>query len=250
MIAITRLPGEGLGDCALTFVERQAIDVGRAKTEHAGYCAALEEMGVKMRVLQAEEGMPDGMFVEDAAVVLEEAAVVGRMGAESRRGEVESVAKVLGEYREVIWMKAGRLEGGDVMRVGKRIYVGVSARTNRAGMGEFAGIVQRFGYEVVPVAVRGCLHLKTGATALDGGTVLVNKDWVEAAAFLGMRTIEVAEAFGGNGLVVGGKVIVSASFPRTRARIENAGFGTRVVEIGEFEKMEAGVTCMSLVFGV
>ena len=249
MRAIVRPPGAALADCALTFLERRPIDVERAREQHAGYRAALAAAGLAVETLATEDDQPDATFVEDAAVVLDEIAILTRPAAAARRAEVESVARALGAYREVHAIAApATLEGGDVLRLGRRLYVGLSTRTDAAGARALAALVEPLGYDVRPVGVAGCLHLKSAVTALDDETVLLNPDWVEVAALAGLERVEVApdEPFAGCALALPGTLLVSASWPRTREALAREGFPSRAVAIDELEKAEAGLTCLSL----
>jgi dimethylargininase len=199
--------------------------------------------------LPAEPGLPDSVFVEDPAIVLDEIAVIARMGAAERRPEAESLAAALSHYRELRWMAApATIEGGDVLCVGNTLYVGVSRRTNREGVEQLAGLVAPFGYSVTPVAVHGCLHLKTAITPLGDGVLLANRRLIDAGAFRDFQILDVSpdEPWAANALRVGDTVLLPSAFPRTREVVEKAGFQVRSLDISEFLKAEAGLTCMSL----
>ncbi|HYI00361.1 N(G),N(G)-dimethylarginine dimethylaminohydrolase, partial [Hyalangium sp.] len=196
------------------------------------------------------ESMPDAVFIEDVAVVLDEVAVLTRPGAESRRAEVLSVAEVLARHRPLRTLEApGTLDGGDVLRVGRTLYVGQSERTNAAGTVQLRGHVAGFGYEVRPVPIRGCLHLKSAVTQVADDTLLVQPAWVDPVAFAGFRVIEVdpGEEHAANALWVGGGVVYPACFPRTQQRLEDAGIAVTPVDVSELQKAEGAVTCCSLV---
>lgn len=249
--AITKAVGRRLSDCALTFVDREPIDSAKAAVQHAAYVEALRRAGADVEVLAADDALPDSVFVEDAAVVFDEAAVVARPGTPLRRSEVPAVATALSAYRTLLPIEIpATLEGGDVLRIGRDFSVGVSSRTNAEGVSQFASFVREFGYRVAPVEVRGCLHLKTAVTALDPETLLVNPSWIDAAALPGDRKLVVPpdEPFGANALVVNGIVHLSARWERTRRLVEEAGFPVNALEVSEFEKAEAGLTCLSLIF--
>jgi dimethylargininase len=251
LLALTHAVGPRLHECALTFVERRPIDVARARQQHAAYCRLLESCGATVRTVEVNLAEPDGVFVEDVAVVLDEVAVAAAMGTPSRRGEVARMIEVLAGYRPVLRIDPpATLEGGDVLRIGRRLFVGRSTRTDAAGIAALQRLVAPSGYEVVPVTVRGCLHLKTGCTALDDRTLLANPGWVDLAPFAGFEVVAVApdEPGGANALRLGATVCLPASHPHTAARVRARGFDVRTVDIGEFEKAEAGVTCLSIVF--
>jgi dimethylargininase len=251
IVALTREPGRALDACELTYREREPIDPDAAARQHRGYCEALRSCGARVVTLPPAGEFPDGVFVEDTAVVLEEVAVLTRPGVESRRGEVAVIEPEVARLRPVVRVgPPATLEGGDVMRLGRTLYVGLSPRTNAEGVATLRHLVAPYGYEVVAVELRGCLHLKTGCSALDDATVLANPEWVDADVFRGREVVAVdpAEPWGANVLHVGGSVCVSASFPRTAEMLSARGRDVHAVEVSEFAKAEAGMTCMSLLF--
>lgn len=249
--AVVRSPSDALEGGARTFVERAPIDVERARSQHAGYADALRSLGVRVTHLPELPGHPDAVFVEDAAVVLDRAAVITRSSEASRRGEGESILRVLAEHRATSQLEApATLDGGDVLRIGARLYVGRTARSNDAGREALRHVAEREGMTLVGVDVAGCLHLKTGCTCVGTDTLLFNPAWVDGAAIDVARRIEVdpAEPFGANTLTVGEHTLVSASAPRTAERLRDARFSVRMCDISELEKAEAGLTCLSLVY--
>jgi dimethylargininase len=251
LIAITRPPGPELARCELTHLPRQSIDGQRAEAQHRAYQNACRDAGVLVIELPADPAFPDGVFVEDTAVVLEEVAVIAAPGVASRQGEPLAVASALRPYRPLLRLPPGvTLEGGDVLRLGRTLYVGLSGRTREAGLRALEELVRPFGYGVVPVGVRGCLHLKSGCTALDGETLLINREWVDAAAFGPARLVDTPaeEPGGANVLSLPGAVLVSAAFPRTGDRLRDLGYASVTLDVSELHKAEAGLTCMSLVF--
>lgn len=257
IVALVRRPAPTLAErCELTFLERAPIDVATLERQHAAYRDALTATGARVIALDAIASAPDSVFVEDAAVVLDEVAILARPGVDSRRCEPDRIEAPLSTYRHRIERidAPATLEGGDVLRIGDTLFVGLSGRTNRAGLERLASIARRYGYTTVPVRVRGSLHLKTACTALDATTVLLNPDWVDATAFARFARIEVAddETFAANVLPIGETLVANAAFPRTLARVrahaERAGLRVCAVDISEFGKAEAGLTCMSLVF--
>jgi dimethylargininase len=253
--AITRTPAPALAQaCELTFLARQPIDFARALQQHAAYCDALRQAGAQVTILPALDDLPDSVFVEDSAVVLDELVVLTRPGVASRLAEVDAIASALAAHRtRVVQIAApGTLDGGDVLRVGKRLFAGWSSRSNDAGIAQLRTHVEPLGYTVQAVDVHGSLHLKTACTALDDNTLLLNPNWLDSRAMTGFTHIHVdaTEPFGGNVLPIGDALIINAAFTRTQALIEQHGQGRRViaVDISEFGKAEAGLTCMSLVF--
>jgi len=250
-IAITREVSPALGSCELSYIPRDAIDLARAREQHRDYQQALEALGCQLLTLPAEPDLPDSVFVEDVAIVLDEVAILTRPGALSRRTEVASIADVLWRYRTLLSIQApGTLDGGDVLRVGHTLYVGESARSNAAGIGQLRELLAGQGYAVRGVPTRGCLHLKSAVTHLDDDTLLLQPEWVDRERFAGFRIIEVdpAEPHAANVLRVGDALVMPASFPRTRQRLLEAGFNVTAVDVSELQKAEGAVTCCSLVF--
>lgn len=251
LTAITRGVSPLLAECELTWLAREPIDMELARAQHRAYEQALREAGARVIALPALHGQPDCVFVEDPALVLDEVAVITSMGAASRRGERASLAEALATFRPVIHMREpGMLEGGDVMRVGRRLYAGLSHRTDSAGIAELAGLLLPFGYEVIGVPLRNCLHLKSGCTYVGDETVLINPEWVDPAGIGDYRFIEVAEGEAGaaNALRVGETVLIPSAWPRTAGKLRRAGYRVRELELSELLKAESGVTCSSLLF--
>jgi len=250
-IAITRDVSASLGDCQLSFVPRTGIDVGVATRQHEAYRAALESLGCRVIALPAEDAMPDAVFVEDVALVLDEVAVMTRPGAGSRRDEGETIEPVLAAFRPVVAITApGTLDGGDVLRIGRTVYVGESARSNAEGIAQLRALLAPHRYDVQAVATRGCLHLKSAATQVADGVLLVQPAWVDPAVFAGQRVIEVdpGEEHAANALRIGDGIVYPAAFPRTRRRLEEAGIAVTTVDLSELQKAEGATTCCSLLF--
>jgi dimethylargininase len=251
MRALVREVSPHLARCELTYLERAAIATERAQREHRGYTQALQALGCQLEWLVPLPEHADGVFVEDTAVVLPELAVITRPGAASRRGETASVAAALERWRPVLRLAPPAcLEGGDVLQIGRTLYVGVSGRTNAAGADELARLVAPLGYRVQPCAVRGCLHLKSACSFIPPDTLLLNPEWVDARAFDAPRIITVAagEPYGANTLTCGGTTLVSAAYPQTLRRLQTAGVQCQVLEVSELHKAESALTCMSLMF--
>jgi dimethylargininase len=249
--AITRAVSPAINQCEIGYIEREPIDLEKANHQHGQYEALLAELGATVISLPAEPDYPDSVFVEDPAVVVDEVAIMTRMGAASREGESQSLARALEAYRPLRWLREpATLEGGDVMRIGRTLYVGVSHRTNRAGIEQFTGELARLGYSVVPVEVRGALHLKTACCSLGDGVILANRAWLHLEPLSRFRIVDVAagEERGANVLSVGGSVIVPASFPKTADILAGEGLDVRTLDVSELMKAEAGVTCCSLIF--
>jgi dimethylargininase len=247
--ALTRQVGSSFASCELTFLERQAIDVAKAMEQHRAYEVCLAELGVHVTSLPADPLFPDGVFVEDPAIVLNEVAIITRPGAESRRGETVSIAQALLPFRELRYIREpATLEGGDVLLIGKTLYVGLSRRTNREGIAQLADMLDPLGYRVVPVEVTGCLHLKSGACWAGGDVILANREWVDVSPFRDFKIVDVAEPSAADVLPIGDTLLVPSNFVRTCERLEASGIRVRPIDVSELQKAEAGVTCMSLVF--
>jgi len=251
LIAVTRPVSESLAECALTHLPRVPVDLDRARLQHAAYEDALRSLGAAVIRVPAADDLPDAVFIEDTALVLDEVAVITRPGAESRRRETGPVADILSEFRPLQHIQApATLDGGDVLRVGPTIYVGLSSRTNQAGVEQLASLVGLFGYSVVPVAMTGCLHLKSAVSQVDESLLLLNPRWVPARAFGSLEHLVVAEGEAGaaNALRVDGAVIYPDHFPSTAGRLATHGLEVVSVPSDELAKAEGGVTCCSLLF--
>jgi len=249
--AVTREVSPAMNRCELSYLDRVEIDIVKAAEQHRRYEDCLRDIGVDVIVLPAEPELPDSVFVEDPAVVVDEVAIMTRPGAESRRREGETLEKTLARFRPLRWMQApATLEGGDVMRAGRTLYAGASARTNSAGLAQLSEQLKPYGYEVKAVEVRGCLHLKSGCCYLGDGIVLANREWADTSALEGLRIVEVApnEPWAANVLTIGGVALMPAGFPATAEIVERLGWKVRTVDISEPRKAEAGVTCSSLIF--
>jgi len=252
-VALTRGVSPALAQCELTHLPRVTIDLARARAQHHAYEAALAGAGCDVVALPADPDHPDCVFIEDVAIVLDEIAVITRPGAASRRGEAAAVAEALVPFRRVSSMVApGTLDGGDVLRIGRRLFVGQSGRSNAAGIEQLRAVVWPYGYTVTAVPVTGCLHLKSAVTLVAPDTVLVNPAWVDASIFGVERVLEVdpSEPYAANGVLAGDALIYPASFPGTAARLRSAGIDVREVDVSELQKAEGAVTCCSVIVTV
>ncbi len=250
-IALVREVSPTLDRCELTHLGREPLDPGRARAQHHRYAHLLAELGCRTQWVPAAPELPDAVFIEDTAVVVDELAVISRPGAPSRRPETEAVAAALRGYRPVVTIQApGTLDGGDVLRVGRTLYVGRSARTNAEGAAQLERHVAPCGYVVCPVEMRGCLHLKSAITEVAEGVLLCNPAWVDRHAFGELTLLEVdpTESFAANALRIGAVVLYPAGWPRTRERLEHRGIRTVPIDVSELAKAEGGVTCCSVIF--
>jgi dimethylargininase len=257
LFALTREISPAFEQCQLTHLPRVPIDLDRARAQHDAYEWALVELGCTIRRLDSPHDMPDAVFIEDTAVVLREGAVIARPGVEARRREVPAVAEALarlGVPQHELAAPA-TLDGGDVLIVGRRVFIGASARTNVEGIDQMRRLLQPLGYAVAAVPVRGCLHLKSAVTAVGRGTLLINREWAPADTFGGLRLIDVDpdEPHAANALWVSGSresedvVVYPAAYSRTLARLERHGLRVRTVDVDELAKAEGGVTCCGLI---
>ncbi|HVF92377.1 MAG TPA: arginine deiminase family protein [Blastocatellia bacterium] len=249
--ALTHKISPALAECELTFVARSPIDLQLATRQHDDYRAALTRLGVTVEELSGNESYPDSCFVEDTAIVVDELAIMCSMGVASRRGETPLIERELSRYRYIERIELpATIEGGDVLRVGKKILVGDSSRTNGRGIGELARILEPSGYEIIPVKTKGSLHFKSACTALNDETLIVNPDWVELEALAGFALVHTPEGepWSANVLRVGSTACVQAGFPRSAELVERVTGSIEVIDISELRKAEAGLTCSSIVF--
>ncbi len=250
MIAITRKISPRFNECEITHIERVPIDLETARAQHAQYVQALQTLGCQVIELEEEPALPDSVFVEDTAFILNECAVITRPGANSRKPEVESIAQVLSAYLPLIRITdPASVDGGDVLVMGKNIYVGMSTRSNQSALGQLQIALDQYGYKIFGAQMRGCLHLKTAITKVDDETVLINPNWVDVSHFKQFNWIEVdaREPFAANCLPVGGKIIYPEAFPATREKLEKAGHAVHPITVDELAKAEGAVTCCSLI---
>ena len=249
MVALTRAVPDSIQHCQLTHIAPVPIDIETARSQHAAYEDALRHLGCVVERVDPLPAMPDSVFVEDTAVVLDEMAVVTRPGAATRRGEVESMARALARYRTIVWIEEpATIDGGDVLRIGRRVFVGISTRTNVAAVSQLRALAGPHGYEVIPVTVGGVLHLKSAVTHAGGNHLLINPARIDTRPFRGFSFIEVdpSEPDAANTLLAGDTLLFPAAFPRTRARLESAGLRVVTLDCSELAKAEGALTCCSV----
>ena len=252
-IALTRQVSPAISQCELTHIVREPIDYERACAQHRRYEDALRSLGMEVISLEAEPELPDSVFVEDVALVLDECAIMLNPGAASRRPEVASAEKALAPYREIYRIQPpGTVDGGDILHVGKTIYVGLSSRSTEDAIEQMKAILEPRSYEVRGVRVTGCLHLKSAVTQVSKDTLLINPEWVSKEDFPGFHFIDVdpSEAYAANAVLVDDTIIYPSSFPRTQAKLRAAGIRMVIVDADELAKAEGAVTCCSLIFNV
>jgi dimethylargininase len=250
LIALIREVSPSIGRCELTHLERRPIDVGKAREQHRQYEKCLADLGCQIHRLPAEADLPDSVFVEDTAVVLDELAVIMRPGAESRRAETPTVADALKPFRRLYTIEPpGTMDGGDLLSLNRVLYVGLSSRTNTAGLEQLDAICRPFGYSVEPVGINKCLHLKTAVTRVGPNVLLVNRAWLEVDAFRGLEFVDVdpSEPMAANALLIGESLVYPRAHERTRRRLEKRGLSVTAVDVSELAKAEGGVTCCTLI---
>jgi dimethylargininase len=247
---ITRRPSDRLSEGALTFMQRAIVDIDLAQKQHAAYRAAIEAAGASVIDLAPEHNFPDATFVEDVLLAFPECFVLCRPGSATREDEPTLIISHLPSDRPRFQIQApATLDGGDVLRIARTVFVGVSTRTNLAAVSALKRILEPFGYDVLPVRVTGSLHLKTAVSAPIDDVILVNRAWVDLAPFGAIHCIDVDpnEAFSANTLTINGTLFLQASHQGTAARLQRIGLRPVLLDVSEFAKVEAGLTCMSVI---
>lgn len=247
--AFTRAVSPRLAECELTHLARVQIDADKAASQHSAYEQALADAGFEIVRLPELPDHPDAVFVEDNAILLGDHAVVTRPGAASRRSETDSTAAGLAPHFTVHRIESGFLDGGDVLRIGRRIYVGLSTRTDQAGIDALAAIVGPLGYDVRRAQLGDCLHLKSGATVAGENILLFNRQAIDPAQFADVEPlcVDPSELGAANCVSLGDRLILPAGNPRTVAALRERRLTVVEVDVSELQKAECGVTCMSLI---
>jgi dimethylargininase len=251
--AITRQVSRSIQDCELTHLDRQPINLERARKQHKDYEEALRRLGCRVLQLPEEPDLPDSVFVEDIALVFPDVAVLTYPGVDSRLPERESIRTNLQPFRRVLEIKPpARLDGGDVLVLGREIFIGLSTRSNAEAVNALSGILKNFGYHIHGVSLKDCLHLKSAVTRVGENTLLLNPDWVNQDIFTGWDLVEVApgEDYAANALLIGKRVLYAAVYRETAKRLIDAGISLEIVDVSELAKAEGAVTCCSLVFEI
>jgi len=250
VIAITREVSSRFNECEITHIERTPINLDIARAQHHEYVKILKKLGCDVVELPAEADWPDSVFVEDAAFILPEVAVITRPGADSRRAETESIIRALTPHIKLIHVREpATVDGGDVLVLGKNIYVGLSSRSNQEAIDQLNELLCEYGYTVSGVEMHDCLHLKSAVTRVDNKKLLINKNWINTRHFENFDWIEVdpAEPFAANCLPIGQFIIFPTAFPKTRAKLEEREYKVVTVGVSELAKAEGAVTCCSLI---
>jgi dimethylargininase len=249
-VAITREISPRFNECEITHIERTPIDLDVARAQHHEYVQALKALGCDVIELPAEPDLPDSVFVEDTAFILPEAAVITRPGADSRKPETESIIRALTPHIKLVQVREpATVDGGDVLVLGKKIFIGLSTRSNQESVDQLNELLGRYEYQVTGVQMHDCLHLKTAVTRVDDNTLLINPRWVDTYHFENFKWIEVdpSEPFAANCLPIGSSIVYPTAFPKTCAKLEVAGYNVTTVDVSELAKAEGAVTCCSLI---
>ncbi|MFD9716319.1 dimethylargininase [Streptomyces sp. NPDC059076] len=246
--ALIRRPSPRLAEGLVTHVERSSVDADLALLQWEMYAEALRENGWETVETEAIDELPDGVFVEDTVVMFRNVALITRPGAESRRAETATIEQTLARLGcSVNWIwEPGTLDGGDVLKIGDTLYVGRSGRTNAAGVQQLRAVFEPLGARVVPVPVSRVLHLKSAVTALPDDTVIGYAPLIDAPSVF-PRHLPVPEEAGAQVVLLGGgRLLMSASAPKTAELLADLGYQPVPVDISEFEKLEGRVTCLSV----
>jgi dimethylargininase len=248
--AITRKPGKNFA-AGLTTANLGTPDYNLILKQHHAYVCILQSLGLEVEILQSLPEYPDAYFVEDVAIVTPEIAVITHPGAQERAGEANHIESSLTQYRSIARIQSpGTLDGGDVMQVGNHCYIGVSDRTNEEGARQLAQILHQYGYNCMAVAVSGGLHLKSDVSYIGRNTLLVTEALSESEAFINYDKILVdpEEAYAANSLLINNRILMPEGFPRTKSKLIAARFDIIETETSEVQKMDGGLSCMSLRF--
>jgi dimethylargininase len=252
--AIVRPPPANFA-AGLTTVDLGAPDYERALEQHRLYCAALESLGLKLIRLNADARYPDSTFIEDTALLTKKVAVLTRPGAPTRQGEVDEIARTIRRHFAELELlpEDGTLDAGDVCESGNHFFIGISARTNEAGASQLSRILKHHGYAATPVDIRqerDILHLKSGIAALSGNVLVVTASLSNRRQFYqhDLLIVPAGEEYAANCIEVNGTVLLPAGFPGTKNAIETRGYRTLTLDMSEFQKMDGGLSCLSLRF--
>lgn len=248
--AVTRKPGRNFAD-GLTTANLGLPDFKLILEQHSAYVSTLRSLGLEVEVLQSLPEYPDAYFVEDVAIVTPEVAVIANPGAKERTRETEHIEPSLAQYRSIARiLSPGTLDGGDVLQVGNHYYIGVSARTNREGARQLGAILHQYDCLCTTVPVSGGLHLKSDVSYIGRNTLLITEALAGAKAFIDYDKIlvDVEETYAANSLLINNRILTPEGFPRTHKKLIDAGFDIIEIKTSEVQKMDGGLSCMSLRF--
>jgi len=249
--AIVRTPGKSVVQ-GLSSANLGEVDYQKALLQHAEYINALEHCGVEVLVLPPDEDFPDSTFVEDVALLTPHCAIITNPGAPSRKGETVGIKEVLGDLYDNIEEVSppGTVEAGDIMMVGSHFYIGISERTNRNGAAQVIDILERYGLSGSTIKLDKVLHLKTGLAYLERNNLVVCGEFITKEEFqtYTLLIIPEDERYAANCIWVNGQVIIPKGFPKTRTIIQSSGYEIVEVNVSEFQKLDGGLSCLSLRF--
>lgn len=249
--AIVKTPGRSIVN-GLTTAGLGLPNYDKALAQHGGYIAALEECGLEVLVLEADEGHPDSVFIEDVALVTKHCAIVTNPGVPSRQGETAEIGEVLSSFYTNIEeiSEPGTVEAGDIMMVGSHFYIGLSERTNADGARQVIDILEQYDLSGSVVTMEEVLHLKTGVSYLEHNNLVACGEFFAKAEFqqFNILRIDAGESYAANCIWVNDRVLIPKGYPKAKETIENAGYPTIEVDVTEFRKLEGGLSCLSLRF--
>lgn len=248
--AIVRLPGENFAQ-GITSANLGPPSLDMMLSQHNVYIETLRSLGLEVIVLESLPNYPDSYFVEDAAIITPEIAVVTNPGARARRGEEQEIEPVLSQYRETTHIQApGTLDGGDVLLVEKQVFIGISERTNLSGANQLGQMLEHYGYSWTTIPVGGGLHLKSSVNYIGANKLFLSQQFYDHEAFQAFEKIIVddEEIYAANTLWVNNHLITPKGFPKTKNKLTSLGFPIIQLDVSEARKMDGGLTCMSLRF--
>ncbi|MDX1285123.1 MAG: arginine deiminase family protein, partial [Draconibacterium sp.] len=249
--SIVKIPGKSMVD-GITTAGLGKPDYQKALVQHANYINVLKSCGVNVEVIEANESFPDSTFVEDVALLTPHCAIITNPGAPSRKEEIYDIRDTLKKYfkniEEII--EPGTVEAGDIMMVGSHFYIGLSERTNEIGAAQIINILEKYNMTGSIVKLEHVLHLKTGVAYLENNNLLACGEFLSKPEFQKFNLIEVEEdeSYAANCIWVNGVILVPTGFPKTKTKIENTGYKTIEVDVSEFQKLDGGLSCLSLRF--
>jgi dimethylargininase len=249
--AIVRIPSRNIAD-GLTTSSLGLPDYPLTVNQHKEYINALNLCGLEVIILEPDDNFPDSTFVEDTAILIPHCAIITNPGAPSRKGEIIEISNILSGFIANVETidYPGTLDGGDVMMVDKHFYIGLSERTSEQGAKQLISILEKYGMTGSTLAVENTLHLKSAVSYLEHKNLLADRDFLNEPEFQKFRLISVDddESYAANSIWINDRVLVPKGFPKTKGRIEEAGYDTIVVDVSEFQKMDGGLSCLSLRF--
>ena len=249
--AIVRTPGRSLIN-GLTSGDMGLPDYEKALVQHADYVIALQECGLEVQVLEADERYPDSTFIEDVALLTNHFAIITNPGAPSRKGETADIKGVLSAHFSFIEevREPGTVEAGDIMMVGSHFYIGLSERTNEFGAQQVIAYLEKYGMSGSVIRLEKVLHLKTGLSYLEHGNLVACGEFIEHSELQAFTILKIDddEHDAANCIWVNGRILIPKGFPKARATIENQGYLIREVDVSEFRKLDGGLSCLSLRF--